>query len=107
MNNTATKATAITFGFMVLFYVTTMAQTTVEKADQPNQNIIFPKGEKISSDHYTGTVWVHMMVSNNDHLDCTVGNVTFEPDARTNWHKHPGGQILLVTEGRGYQQIKG
>lgn len=32
-------------------------------------------------------------------------NVTFEPTCRNNWHiHHKGGQILLVTEGRGYYQ---
>ena len=37
----------------------------------------------------------------------SVGSVTFEPGARTKWHIHPGGQILLVTEGIGYYQEKG
>jgi len=32
-------------------------------------------------------------------------NVTFEPKCRNNWHiHHGGGQILLVTDGRGYYQ---
>lgn len=34
-----------------------------------------------------------------------VANVTFEPKCRNNWHiHHKGGQILLVTGGRGYYQ---
>lgn len=37
-----------------------------------------------------------------------VGNVTFEPGCRNNWHVHHaksgGGQILLVTGGRGWYQ---
>lgn len=37
-----------------------------------------------------------------------VSNVTFEPGCRNNWHVHrasrDGGQILLVTAGRGYYQ---
>lgn len=37
-----------------------------------------------------------------------IGNVTFEPGCRNNWHIHKavkgGGQILLVTGGRGYYQ---
>jgi quercetin dioxygenase-like cupin family protein len=36
-----------------------------------------------------------------------VGSVTFEAGARTNWHLHPGGQILLIIHGRGYYQEKG
>ena len=34
-------------------------------------------------------------------------NVTFEPGCRNNWHRHPGGQILLVTGGRGWYQEDG
>jgi quercetin dioxygenase-like cupin family protein len=30
----------------------------------------------------------------------------FEPGARNNWHTHPGGQILLITDGLGYYQEK-
>ena len=34
-----------------------------------------------------------------------IGNVTFEPGCRNNWHiHHKGGQILLVTGGHGYYQ---
>lgn len=33
--------------------------------------------------------------------------VTFEPGARTNWHKHPLGQTLLVTSGLGWVQREG
>lgn len=35
----------------------------------------------------------------------SLANVTFEPGCRNNWHiHHKGGQILLVTAGRGYYQ---
>ena len=47
-----------------------------------------------------------MLVGNNP-TDCTVGDVTFEPGVRNNWHSHPSGQILVVTAGRGYYQEKG
>ena len=39
--------------------------------------------------------------------DFVIGNVTFEPGARTNWHTHPKGQVLIVTEGNGFYQEKG
>ena len=32
------------------------------------------------------------------------GSVTFEPGARTAWHSHPRGQILIVTAGTGRVQ---
>ena len=71
-----------------------------------NQNSIFPKGERAPADYFTGTVWVQLLVPNDPTLNCQIGNVVFEPGARNYWHKHPGGQILLVTDGIGYYQEK-
>ncbi len=67
----------------------------------------FPKGEKIQSANFTGSAWLHMMVSSDTTFNTSIGNVTFEPGARTNWHYHPGGQILLVTSGKGRYGEKG
>jgi quercetin dioxygenase-like cupin family protein len=72
-----------------------------------NQTAIFPKGEKAPADYFTGTAWVQLLVPNDTALNCQIGNVMFEPGARNNWHTHPGGQILIVTEGIGYYQEKG
>ena len=70
-------------------------------------NNIFPKGEKAPADYFTGTVWVQLLVPNDNIFNCQVANVVFEPGARNNWHTHPGGQILIVTDGIGYYQEKG
>lgn len=35
------------------------------------------------------------------------GRVTFQAGARTNWHTHPLGQLLIVTDGRGLVQAEG
>jgi quercetin dioxygenase-like cupin family protein len=35
------------------------------------------------------------------------GTVVFAPGARTNWHTHPAGQTLIVTEGVGRVQVWG
>ena len=61
----------------------------------------------ITNNNFTGTAWLQMLVNNDSTYNTSIGNVTFEPKARTNWHKHPGGQILLVTDGSGYYQEKG
>lgn len=39
--------------------------------------------------------------------NCPVYTVTFESKARTHWHSHPGGQILLITGGKGFYQEEG
>ena len=71
------------------------------------QNTIFPKGERAPVDYFTGTVWVKMLLPNDPNLNCQIGNVVFESGARNNWHTHPGGQILIATNGVGYYQEKG
>jgi 4-carboxymuconolactone decarboxylase len=72
-----------------------------------NMTSITAKGEPAPKEYFTGNVWVNMAVKPDDHLNSTIGKVTFEPKARTNWHRHPYGQILIVTEGIGYYQEKG
>jgi quercetin dioxygenase-like cupin family protein len=75
--------------------------------DDLSESAIFPKGQKIADEHFIGTAWVETLVPMGGIFNCHVANVTFEPGARNNWHKHPGGQILLVTGGIGYYQEEG
>lgn len=80
------------------------------KSNNLSKNAIFPKGEKLPeelSKYFSGDVWLNMLVPPDDKFNCPIGNVTFEPGCRNNWHKHPGRQILLVTGGRGYYQENG
>jgi quercetin dioxygenase-like cupin family protein len=79
----------------------------MDTSDRQHANNIFPKGERAPTDYFTGRAWVQLLVSNNSSLHCQVANVVFEPAARNNWHSHPGGQILIATEGTGYYQEKG
>ena len=50
---------------------------------------------------------MNVLVPQDETGSYSVGNVVFEPGCRNNWHKHPTGQILLVTDGKGYYQEKG
>jgi quercetin dioxygenase-like cupin family protein len=82
----------------------------MSKLNDLSNGVIFPKGEKIPelfSKYFIGTAYLSMLVTGGNEFNCPIGNVTFEPGARNNWHKHPGGQILLVTGGRGYYQEEG
>ncbi len=56
---------------------------------------------------FTGTTYLSRLVEKDDIWNSSIANVTFEPGARTNWHKHSGGQLLLVTSGEGRYQEKG
>lgn len=72
-----------------------------------NENNVFPKGDQNQNDHFTGRTWLKMLVNEYTAHNCPIGNVTFEPGAKNNWHRHPGGQILLITAGAGYYQEEG
>ncbi|MDP4157708.1 MAG: cupin domain-containing protein, partial [Bacillota bacterium] len=56
---------------------------------------------------FNAAVWVETLVPKDSTFNSQIANVTFEPGARNNWHRHPGGQILLVTAGKGYYQEEG
>ncbi|NII28388.1 cupin domain-containing protein [Pseudoflavitalea sp. X16] len=72
-----------------------------------DMDMVFPKGEKVTNNNFTGQVWVNYLLATDTVHNVNIGSVTFEPGARTNWHYHKGGQILLVTGGRGLYQEKG
>jgi 4-carboxymuconolactone decarboxylase len=72
-----------------------------------DKNEIFPKGERTNPDYFTGNVWLNTLVPKDETGRYAVASVTFEPGGKTNWHTHPAGQILLVTEGKGFYQEKG
>ena len=69
--------------------------------------LIYPKGEKIENDRFEGVAWLQSLVVADSANHIAVGSVTFEPGARTNWHLHPDGQIILALGGTGYYQEKG
>lgn len=76
------------------------------KQDDVSNSGIFPRGEiNPYGQYFKGTSYLNMISKNPA---CPIGNVTFEPGCRNNWHIHhatkDGGQILLVTGGRGWYQ---
>ncbi|WP_201289300.1 carboxymuconolactone decarboxylase family protein [Pelistega ratti] len=66
----------------------------------------FPMGDDNTAyaKYFVGKSYLNMLSTDQ----IPIGNVTFEPGTRNNWHIHHaskgGGQILLVTAGRGYYQ---
>ena len=67
---------------------------------------IFPRGGENTAfaQYFVGQSYLNMLSLEQ----VVIGNVTFEPGCRNHWHIHHaksgGGQILLVTSGRGYYQ---
>jgi quercetin dioxygenase-like cupin family protein len=58
------------------------------------------------AEYFTGSVRIDPLFHVDDPDRPVVINVTFEPGARTAWHAHPQGQILLVTAGAGLAQSR-
>lgn len=70
--------------------------------------IVIPHGSKpsggVAQKNFTGTVRVDPAFQTTPPARTYGSYVTFEPGARTNWHIHPLGQVLVVTFGKGLTQ---
>lgn len=106
------KTTVICLAAAALLSAAGLAQGKLkeEKNDMKKAPIdtIFAQGEvNPYGNFFTGTTYLTMLSEKEGTWNAPIGNVTFEPGARTNWHKHPGGQILLVLNGEGRYQERG
>jgi len=74
-----------------------------------SNSVIFERGPENTAyaQYFVGQSYLNMVSLEQ----VVIGNVTFEPGCRNNWHIHHaksgGGQILLVTGGRGWYQEAG
>ncbi|AIQ52707.1 cupin domain-containing protein [Paenibacillus sp. FSL R7-0331] len=79
------------------------------KHEEVANGVIFPVGEKNEAfaKYFIGQSYLKMLVADPE-INVGVGNVTFEPGCRNNWHIHRSGyQLLLVTGGEGWYQEEG
>jgi len=60
--------------------------------------------QAVSTDHFTGAVRIDSSFQVATPARLSGARVTFEPGARTAWHTHPLGQLLIVTGGTGRVQ---
>lgn len=100
------KQIATAIAFMALLSTGCMEQDS-KNQEKNEPQAIFPKGELGPAENFTGNAWNIGLVPNDSMYNTVIGNVYFEPGARSNWHMHPAGQILIITDGVGYHQIKG
>lgn len=68
---------------------------------------IFPKGQQLPNEWFSGQAFLTPLQAKDHNHEFSTGCVTFEPKARTVWHTHPKGQVLLVIDGVGFYQEKG
>ena len=103
------KVLAVTLISLSLFAsVVSQAQTGAAKA--PTSSAIkIARSDSLQSNrgsvqYFTGSVQVQQLFPAYDPSRTSGGKVTFEAGARSAWHTHPFGQILIVTEGTGWIQ---
>ncbi|MFL5740317.1 MAG: cupin domain-containing protein [Flavisolibacter sp.] len=92
------KAIYVTFFVVVTFFNRANAQDST----------LFPKGQiAANTDNYTGTIWLNELNHPDSIFTFSLAQAVYTPGSKLNWHIHPGGQYLLITEGTGYYQEKG
>lgn len=99
-----TRINVVAIAALLAVIAASCKQTSTKVKDT---NEIFPRGNQITNNNFSGNAWLSMLVENDRIYDAQIGSVTFAPGARTNWHSHPGGQILLVISGKGLYQEEG
>jgi quercetin dioxygenase-like cupin family protein len=55
--------------------------------------------------HFSGTAWMDLLLQEgltSAPSELIVTSVTFTPGVRTHWHRHEGGQLLVVVSGHGW-----
>ncbi len=73
-----------------------MPQTVSRAGSQP--------ATKGSAEYFTGNVRIDPLFPAEPPVSVSAAYVTFEPGARSAWHRHPAGQRLIVTSGVGWTQ---
>jgi quercetin dioxygenase-like cupin family protein len=58
-------------------------------------------------EYFSGTVRIDPLFEAHEPARSSGASVTFEPGARSGWHTHPLGQVLIVTSGCGLTQCWG
>ncbi|GAB4542371.1 MAG: cupin domain-containing protein [Pleurocapsa sp.] len=90
-----------------------LSGTAIASEKQAKEEMIIKRSEtqesiKGPAEYFTGKASIEPI-----HLEArepsrvTSALVTFEPGARTNWHRHPLGQLLIITSGTGWTKMEG
>jgi 4-carboxymuconolactone decarboxylase len=87
--------------YTILFFSALSFQVTAQ------DNSIFPKGEISTTDNHTGTIWLSELNKPDSIFNFSLAQAVYAPTAKLDWHVHPAGQYLLITEGIGYYQERG
>ena len=95
--------------FLLATIVLMSAIATTSSLAQSTSNIVITRAAArpwrvAPAENFTGTVRVQTLFGTTDSTRAYGASVSFEAGARTAWHTHPRGQVLIVTEGIGRVQ---
>src|SRR3954468_17856760 len=89
-------------------YVMILVTVSLCKNAEAQDSTLFPKGEiRKNTSNYTGTIWLSELNQPDSIFNFSLAQAVYSPGSKLDWHIHPGGQYLLITEGTGYYQEKG
>lgn len=104
----ARRAVAVlAFVAMSTFHTAHAERKTMTTNQQPELRVIHPQSEPSNPGPeawFTGSVRVTPLCDGEAPSCLHCASVAFSPGARTAWHSHPRGQLLVVTEGSGLVQ---
>ncbi|EHR8376905.1 cupin domain-containing protein [Escherichia coli] len=93
---------------MKKIFTAVLAMTLCQSVFSAEQIIRTPDDRNIITGlvtNFTGPApRIEPLFDKNAEFSASGAYVNFAPSARSNWHTHPRGQILIVTEGTGYTQ---
>jgi quercetin dioxygenase-like cupin family protein len=94
------------------FYASALILTSILSIPAHAENAtVSPNGSRPTASgpaaNFTGNVWVEPLFGEKPGITATGGQVTFAPGARSAWHTHPAGQVLIITDGTGWVQEEG
>ena len=96
MRRSFAKLQIVAFALIIVF------QSQAQTGDA-----IFPRGELSTAKNHTGNIWLKELSVGDPTFDPSIAVATYDAGAKLDWHIHPGGQVLLITEGTGYYQERG
>jgi 4-carboxymuconolactone decarboxylase len=89
--------------YLMLFMAATLCNRAIAQ-----DSTIFPKGAiGANTNNYTGTIWLSELNHPDSNFTFSLAQAVYAPGSKLDWHIHPGGQYLLITEGTGYYQERG
>lgn len=90
------------------FFILLLAIAVFCHYAKAQDSTLFPKGQiGANTDNYTGTIWLNELIRPDSNFTFGAAQAVYAAGSKLDWHIHPSGQYLLITDGTGYYQERG